>query len=583
MGHRFESTWRLLYEDRELGAGNFLFKAHEAYETRDQTFLFLERPFLSPSGETYAAFSLDTLYEVTQDLAAWYSEKGIPRGAYVGLYLEEGIPNFIHFLALNSIGCTPALINGNLKPEIALAYADINKFDLFVYDSETEARWEVSKLLGQKRGLNATFIGGEFQASKGLGGAGVWPVPRRDGETVMLCHSSGTTGIPKAVIFTHDQFFSGKRERLLSFVEQDEEKLVTAMPTTHAAGVSYLMTATLLQIPTLSLATQTGLAAAKLVAEYRPTIMTGFPQTFASFAQLGLPDSYLDSVLRFYSTADSSHEAHIRQILRLAPKARFTDMFGASELGMSQFYKVSRAGEIASTRIVGKPAGYAECAILDHAGRILPDGYPGYIGVRSPTITPGYYGQPHLTELTRLNDYWLTGDVGIRKANGEFVHLDRIVDVIDTVLGVKAYTLLLEEHILSLPEVFDATVVGVKRGPTSEQAIVALVQVKAKKPPLRAEELLHHLLEANPFEGRSHDLPRYTLCVAVLAKDYEPPVGSTGKVLKRVIRDAFWDLLREYDQGSRDKITELVWNHQSSSFVDRPSAPHKLSEIVEVA
>src|SRR5581483_1152790 len=165
----------------------------------------------------------------------------------------------------------------------------------------------------------------------------------------------GTTGIPKAVIFTHDQFLNGKRERLLHFVERDDEKLATAMPTTHAAGISYLMTAVLLQIPTLSMSTQIGRRAAEMVAQHAPTIMTAFPQTYASFARLGLSDGYLKSIQRFYNTADSAHEAHIRELLRLAPAARFTDMFGASELGMSQFFKTSRAGAIASTRTVGKP------------------------------------------------------------------------------------------------------------------------------------------------------------------------------------------------------------------------------------
>jgi|SRR5450830_92982 len=571
-----QQAWNTLFADPELGAGNFLTKSVAAYGQLDADFLFLEKAFVGPGGESHQAFSLDSLHQQVKELAGWYLSQGISAGRHVCLYLGDGVPSFLHFLALGTLGCVPVLINGHLRADIATLYARRNRFDTFVFDEETRLRWNLSAEIEGLNVLDAHFCEGSAVSFLPVPEQG-WPVERQAEDIIMVCHSSGTTGIPKAVLFGHEQFFNGKRERLRSFIERADDKLATAMPPTHAAGISYLMTAVMLQLPTLSLNTQTGPVLANLLASFQPTIVTAFSQSYASLAELNLPDGYLHNIQRFYNTGDTAHEAHIRALLRLAPEARFTDMFGASELGMSQFFKVSREGSVASKRTVGHAASYARCDILSPQGELLPDGTPGYFGVRSPTVTPGYYGQPHLTALTELNDYWLTGDVGLRMANGEFVHLDRIVDTVPSNLGVPAYTLLLEEHLLTLPGVFDVSVVGVSRGPTREEAVLILVRVQEVG--VDADDVLQHALSCYPFQGRG-ELPDYTLCAGVLADAYALPAGSTGKILKRQIREHFWSLQRDFDEGDRSVLRELVWNH---SLRDLPvaTAPISLLEYLQ--
>lgn len=571
-----QQAWDTLFADPELGAGNFLAKSVAAYGRLEADFLFLEKAFVGPSGESHQAFSLDSLHDQVKQLAGWYLGHGMSAGRHVCLYLGDGIPSFLHFLALGTLGCVPVLINGHLRADIATLYAQRNRFDTFVCDEETRSRWNLTTELEGLNVLDAHFREGSPATCLPVPEQG-WPVARKADDIIMVCHSSGTTGIPKAVLFGHEQFFNGKRERLRSFVEGPGDKLATAMPPTHAAGISYLMTAVMLQLPTLSLNTQTGPVLAHMLASFQPTIVTAFSQSYASLAELNLPDGYLGSIQRFYNTGDTAHEAHIRALLRLAPEARFTDMFGASELGMSQFFKVSREGSVASKRTVGHAASYARCDILSAQGELLPDGTAGYFGVRSPTVTPGYYGQPHLTALTELNDYWLTGDVGLRMANGEFVHLDRIVDTVPSNLGVPAYTLLLEEHLLMLPGVFDVSVVGVPRGPTREEAV--LILVRGQDASVGAEEVLQHALTCYPFQGRG-ELPGYTLCAGILASSYALPAGSTGKILKRQIREHFWSWQRDFDEGDRSVLSELVWNQ---SLLDLPlaTAPVSLLEYLQ--
>src|SRR5262249_48596289 len=100
-----------LYNDPELGCGNFLFKARELSSTNDTPFLFLERPFVSPYGEDFVSFSYNALYSTVRSLAEWYVSHGIVKSDVVGTYLSNGIGHFMHYLALNSLGAVPAIIN----------------------------------------------------------------------------------------------------------------------------------------------------------------------------------------------------------------------------------------------------------------------------------------------------------------------------------------------------------------------------------------------------------------------------------------------------------------------------------------
>jgi len=103
-----------LYNIPELGCGNFLFKARELSKTRDVPFLFLERPFVSPYGEDFVSFSYNTLYSTVRSLAEWYVAHGIVKNDVVGTYLSNGIGHFMHYLAVNSLGAVPAIINCKL-------------------------------------------------------------------------------------------------------------------------------------------------------------------------------------------------------------------------------------------------------------------------------------------------------------------------------------------------------------------------------------------------------------------------------------------------------------------------------------
>ncbi len=546
-----------LYADEGLGCGNFLFKAHALSPTPTVPFLFLERPFVAPSGNAFREFSLNTLYNVVRSLAECYASLGVRKGDVVATMFENGVGYFIHYLALNSLGAAIAILNAKVPAEVAAQYLKQNGFKVLVFDSRTDNTnvFRTISMLDRSTGLHEISVA-ELGGQSGTVLAD-WPVASQPDDTVMICHSSGTTNIPKAIVYTHRQHFIGKRERLNQFIEQPDDRMFTAMPPAHSAGISYLMTAVMCEVPTFVPSTLVGPTMADHVLQFRPTIMTGFAQTWTSLAD---PDflypGAFSFVRRFYNTGDTPHEKHVTKLLRLAPKARFTDGYGSSELAMAQFEKISTANNVASKRCVGRPRWFVEdVKIVDACGQQVPDNEVGYIVIKSPTLTPGYYNQPQLTQLARLDGYWITGDVGY-KSGEEYYQVDRSYDMVTTASG-PLYSLATEEFVLQeVSGIHDAVVGGVNRFPLNVQSTVAIIVAETGKT-VAAGTVLDKLRSLEQFD---RDLPSFSLCAAITTCGDAVPVGCTGKVLKRTLRDTFWDTYRAYLAGDRRVYSEVLWN-----------------------
>jgi acyl-CoA synthetase (AMP-forming)/AMP-acid ligase II len=178
-------------------------------------------------------------------------------------------------------------------------------------------------------------------------------------------------------------------------------------------------------------------------------------------------------------------------------------------------------------------------AVVDDSGEELPDGTVGLLAVKSPSLTPGYWNADRLTESFRVNGWWLTGDVARRDSEGNFYHLDRTVDVIDTDDG-PVYSLPLEEVLLAdcAELVRDCSVVGV---PTPEGARpIAVVQLQEPARDATSETVLER---ANKELASAGLAELDAVVIAHAPEDF--PLGPTGKVLKRELRTRHARLLMD--------------------------------------
>lgn len=524
-----------LLTDPSLGAGNFLSRAHTISPAPDEEFLFTQKPSEDAHEYTAVAYSMNSLTETIRHCAAWYYAQGITPGDPVGVYVHEGIDNFLQYLALVSLGAIPVLVNGRMPPAIAAEY-----FEFVGVVGIVGAEPKLAAL-AKARSLPLRFrvTPAEVERARVTDLPVNYPHDHEPDQLVMLCHSSGTTGRPKAVMFGHHQFFLGKRQRLTSFATDPSDRMLTALPQSHSAGISYLMTSVLLGLPTLVMADLSVETVASALTEFDPTIVVAFPHVYADLAEHGLSSGGAPHVHTWFNTGDSAHEAHVRKLVQLGhrpdenlPGSRFVDGLGASELGMALFQRISTPETTSYGRCIGQPIEVVEeAAVLDPEGQPLPPQQAGLLGVKSPTITPGYWNDTLRTVKSRLRGYWLTGDVVYRDEQGMFFHLDRQQDVIASAEG-PVYSLPMEEILLLHQHIADCAVVGVGNGMNSTQRPIGVAVLS----PGSSVDRTVLLGEVNRELAAAGHATLADLRIARSSAEF--PVGPTGKVLKRQLRES---------------------------------------------
>lgn len=522
-----------LFFNQKLGCGNFLHLSVALNPYRNHPFLFLEKPFKTFMGDTINSFCLFSLKDIVDKYASCYYQFGVRENDPVAIYLEDGIGYFIHYLALNNLGAIPVLVNGRMASDIAADF--INRVDVVGLYTDSKHLNSISCYTKSNNSLKfvATDEDNTFTQYKDIKFPQWYPYSPTDSHPVMICHSSGTTGKPKPVIFGHKQFFFGKRIRLLKFPASQADKLLFALPSSHSAGISYFMTATLLGLPSMILSDLSGKNAINYAQRFKPTIVAAFPQTYAEMASEPLEKDQLNSIKMWFNTGDAAHEAHIKTLVDAGnSKSVFIDGLGASELGMALFNKVSSRKTTLYGRYMGKPRKFIKPVVLDDEGNILPPYKVGLLGIKSPTITPGYWNDSNRTLKSYKQGYWTTGDLVYYDKENRFYHVDRSVDAIQCASGL-VNSLPIEEIILKNNNVADCTVIG---APTQkgDYGLVALIKLKPEQN-ITASALIAAIntqLSNNSCEK---------LSFLSLVKDF--PVGATGKVLKRQLREQYKDIL----------------------------------------
>jgi acyl-CoA synthetase (AMP-forming)/AMP-acid ligase II len=152
----------------------------------------------------------------------------------------------------------------------------------------------------------------------------------------------------------------------------------------------------------------------------------------------------------------------------------------------------------------------------------------GYLGVKSKSVTKGYWNNSYLTEKNRLRGFWLTGDLAYKDEEGLHYHVDRISDKIETDSGVF-YSCQSEEWILkNIPCIFDLSFVSSKDS-EEQTEIVAWVELQKEEQDMNLDLLKQ---EINHWLSQK----KWPLVSKVHAQSAHEYVGVTGKKLKRKIR-----------------------------------------------
>jgi len=534
-----------LAADLSIGAGNFLHKlVSTADRALDAPLVWLDRAWTSPDGERFEHFSAQQLKRLADWYAGFYHALGVRPRDPVAVYTHSAIDLLLSYAALTGLGAIPVLINGGLPPEIVAGYVRRAEVVGLVTDEPRAAALRPLLVGGPSeirfvRALEA-IRGGERSDLPEW-----YPYEHAAHDPVLITHSSGTTGFPKAVLMQHQNFFSAIRYRMGMSVPEASKRILSALPGSHNSAITMAMFALLGGIPIALISTQNATAVLQEIERFKPTLVAGFSKTFTEMSEENLGAFELSSVQMWWNSGDAVHETHVRKLMAVGnhirvgiggvevrPGSAFTDCLGSSEMGHSLFYNTHQPGEARFSRCIGRPFGFVEAAVLSETGAPLPPHQVGRLGVRSPTLSTGYWNDSALTWRSHLAGYWLTGDLVYRDDDGCFYHVDRLSDAIRTDEGV-IYSLQVEELLMAKhPAIADCTVIGVPS--VDGRRTEAWAFLEMRRDAADGAEAADWLHRANATL-REHDLLPVARVVHV--RHGELPTGVTGKVKKRELRE----------------------------------------------
>ncbi|MFI9353171.1 long-chain fatty acid--CoA ligase [Streptomyces lydicus] len=373
-----------------------------------------------------------------------------------------------------------------------------------------------------------------------------WPLID-EREAAALCYTSGTTGDPKGVLYSHRSLYlhSLQVNTAEAFALTPRDITLPVVPMFHVnawglphaafmAGASLLMPDRFLQPAPL----------AKMIETVRPTIGAAVPTIWQGLLTELDAHQYEVACLRTVVIGGSACPPALMRGFEERHGIRVVHAWGMTEtspLGSVSHPPAGVSGEEewAYRATQGRFPASVEARLIGPDGERLPhDGESaGELEVRGPWIAGSYYGgaqgEPLRPDDKFSPDGWLrTGDVGTLTPNGYLTLTDRAKDVIKSG-GEWISSVELENHLMAHPHVLEAAVVAVPDDKWGERPLATVVLNEGAT--IGYEELKAFLGE----RIARWQLPeRWALIPAV-------PKTSVGKFDKKVLR-------RQYADGELD-------------------------------
>ncbi len=297
-----------------------------------------------------------------------------------------------------------------------------------------------------------------------------------------MCYTSGTTGNPKAVVYSHRSIWLHSMQACMGqgFGVAERDRVLAVVPMFHALawGLPYasLMTGADLLMPDEFLHAN---RLAAFIAAERPSIAGGVPAVWTTLLDELEANPADVSSLREVFIGGSACPPNLIRSYQERHGITAIQSWGMTET--SPIGSVARepheAGEAtawARRLSQGRFPSAVEARLVGIDGRPLPhDGESiGELQVRGPWVTGTYYGAG---DTEQFQDGWLrTGDVGAISSDGFLTLTDRTKDVIKSG-GEWISSVELENALMEHPAVAEAVVVGVPDRRWGERPLAVVV------------------------------------------------------------------------------------------------------------
>ncbi|MGH3908037.1 MAG: (2,3-dihydroxybenzoyl)adenylate synthase [Pseudonocardiaceae bacterium] len=351
------------------------------------------------------------------------------------------------------------------------------------------------------------------------------PLPAVDpADAAVMLISGGTTGKPKLIPRTHDDYAYNARASAQVCGLTAEDVYLACLPISHnfpLACPGLLGTLGMGGTVVMSTAPSPDVAFG-LVEREHVTVTALVPPMVRLWVEAAEWDSTDRSSLRLLQVGGAKLDEKLAR--RVGPElgCGLQQVFGMAE-GLLNYTRLDDPDELVMTT-QGRPLSPAdEIRVVDRDGAEVAAGEVGELWTRGPYTLRGYYRVPEYNATTFTPDgFFKTGDLVRRLVSGHLIVEGRVKDVINRG-GENVSAAELEEHLLTHPAIVQAAVLGLPDERVGELVCAVIVTAPAEPLP-KLKELKAYL--------RKRGLAPFKQPDKLVVRD-ELPVTAVGKIDKR--------------------------------------------------
>ena len=341
-----------------------------------------------------------------------------------------------------------------------------------------------------------------------------------------IYYSSGTTGNPKGIVFSHNNMMANISSIIRGFKHKSEDVHLIVLPLGHTASINYSFLPATLAGSSIVLQESFWKARPKfwkLVNQHRVTYTELVPSILIGLLNTPYLQEDLDAntSLEYVGCGSStlSQELQTEFFNKFGLKAG--NLYGLSETGPT--HVDDPRNDDWKPGSVGKALDVNEIGIMDEQNSLLAVEEQGEIVVKGENVFIDYYNNRKLYDEVVIDDWFHTGDLGYLDEEGRLYFIGRKKDLIIKG-GVNISPEEIDEVLYKIPEIKEALTIGVP-DPFLGEKIVAYLVLKENK------EIEEQALRAFCSDYLSRDkIPNEFRFVDSI------PKGHSGKFLRRELR-----------------------------------------------
>jgi O-succinylbenzoate-CoA ligase len=468
--------------------------------------------------------------------AAALRAEGVRRGDRVALLQMNSIEYIETFFALAKLGAVCVPLNWRLVPEeLAFILRDAGAATLLF---GREFLGSAEDLMRRRGGADGTAVerwiqvGGDaerprwalsYDAMQGAAGDAEPEIASGEGDLLYIMYTSGTTGLPKGAVHTHDTAIWSVLTINSTIDIRLGDRYLVSLPLFHVGALTPLTSNVHRGVTSVVMRSFDAARSWDLIGSEAITVALKVPAMLNFMLQVHDPAQHVHSSLRWILSGAapvpvSLIEAYAELGIEIHQIYGLTETCGPACV-------ISAADALRKAGSTGKAFFHTDVRVVDHDGRDVAPGESGEVIVRGRHVMQGYWNRPEATAATIVDGWLKSGDVATVDAEG-FVYIqDRIKDMIISG-GENIYPAEVESVLMRHPQIVEAAVIGQPSEKWGESPVAIVVP---KGDGLDASGVV---------EFCKDKLARFKQPVSVYFTD-QIPRNPSGKILKRVLREKF--------------------------------------------